>query len=333
MLPFGQRYCGDIINMVYDKMHDLLDLAIWMQSDREGVSIQDIIERFQVSRRTAERMRDMIVEKFPQIVETLGERGIKKWHIPQGVLKDYVNFNLNEITALQTAYNLLNENQFFHQAETVFSILNKLKSLIRPDILNHLEPDAGALLEAEGYVFRPGPRIKINSEITKKLRTAILACRKIRIKYEGSSSPNWRIIYPYAFIYGNKHYLVAFSPKSRCTHYFNLNKISMVDITDEYFTRDPSFNVKQICENSFGIYSEPPFEVEWLFDDKAAPIAKEYIFHPRQQMTENADGTLTVKFKSGGSLEMAWHLYTWGNHVKVIKPENWEEMIKGKSRV
>lgn len=22
---------------------------------------------------------------------------------------------------------------------------------------------------------------------------------------------------------------------------------------------------------------------------------------------------------------MDWHLYTWGNHVKVIKPENWHE--------
>jgi predicted DNA-binding transcriptional regulator YafY len=41
-------------------------------------------------------------------------------------------------------------------------------------------------------------------------------------------------------------------------------------------------------------------------------------------MTENPDGTLTVKFKAGGHLEMDWHLYTWGEHVKVIKPEGWK---------
>jgi len=319
--------------MAYEKMHDLLDLAIWMQSDREGISIQDIANRFKISRRTAERMRDLILQKFPQTVETSTEKGIKRWHIPQGVLNDYINFDFNEITSLQTAYNLLNENQFYHQAESLLSILNKVKSIMRPDVLNHLEPDAEALLEAEGYAFRPFPKMKVKTEILNKLRTAILACRKIRIKYENGSTPNWRILYPYAFMYGNKHYLIAYSPKSKEIHYFNLSKISMAEITNEYFTRDVNFNIKQICENSFGLYHETPFEVEWLFDKKATPIAKQYIFHPRQQLIENPDGTLTVKFKSGGSLEMAWHLYTWGEHVKVIKPENWDEMIKNKSRV
>ena len=52
--------------MAYDKMYDILDLAIWMQSNREGVSLQDIMERFHVARRTAERMRDLILDKFPQ---------------------------------------------------------------------------------------------------------------------------------------------------------------------------------------------------------------------------------------------------------------------------
>ena len=47
--------------MAYEKTYDLLDLAIWMQSTREGVSLNEIAERFHVSRRTAERMRDMIM--------------------------------------------------------------------------------------------------------------------------------------------------------------------------------------------------------------------------------------------------------------------------------
>ena len=42
-------------------------------------------------------------------------------------------------------------------------------------------------------------------------------------------------------------------------------------------------------------------------------------------MIKNQDGTLTVKFRAGGRLEKDWHFYTWGNHVKVIKPENWYE--------
>lgn len=66
--------------MAYEKTFDLLDLAIWMQSTREGVSLSDIMNRFQVSRRTAERMRDMILSRFPQVVEEIGENNSKRWY-------------------------------------------------------------------------------------------------------------------------------------------------------------------------------------------------------------------------------------------------------------
>lgn len=35
--------------MTYEKTHDLLDLAIWMQSNREGVALNDIADYFKVS--------------------------------------------------------------------------------------------------------------------------------------------------------------------------------------------------------------------------------------------------------------------------------------------
>lgn len=63
--------------MPYEKTYDLLDLAIKMQSSREGVSLNDICTAFNVSRRTAERMRDMIKVKLPQIEENITKKGVK----------------------------------------------------------------------------------------------------------------------------------------------------------------------------------------------------------------------------------------------------------------
>ena len=54
------------ISVAYQKTEDLLELPVWMQSAREGVSIPEIMERFKVSRRMAERMRDMIMNRFIQ---------------------------------------------------------------------------------------------------------------------------------------------------------------------------------------------------------------------------------------------------------------------------
>ena len=56
--------------MAYEKMHNIFDLAIRMQSSAEGISIADVMQQFDVSRRTAERMRNFIRERFPQLTET-----------------------------------------------------------------------------------------------------------------------------------------------------------------------------------------------------------------------------------------------------------------------
>lgn len=54
------------------------------------------------------------------------------------------------------------------------------------DVRNRIEPDVEALLEAEGYIFRPGLKIKANKEFISKLRLAILSCLKISVKYSSS---------------------------------------------------------------------------------------------------------------------------------------------------
>lgn len=88
--------------MTYEKTHDLLDLAIWMQSNREGVALNDIADYFKVSRRTAERMRNMILLQFSQ-TEELQEGNSKRWRIPQGTLKDFIQFSAEELSVLFTS--------------------------------------------------------------------------------------------------------------------------------------------------------------------------------------------------------------------------------------
>ena len=101
--------------------------------------------------------------------------------------------------------------------------------------------------------------------------------------------------------------------------------IQNVEILNEYFVRDTEFSLDKFSSQSFGVYQEEPFDVEWLFDKEVAAEAEKYIFHPSQTTQINEDGSLTVTFRAGGAREMDWHLYTWGNHVKVVKPEDFDE--------
>ena len=308
--------------MSYEKTDNLLDLALWMQSSREGVTLNDIVERFGVSRRTAERMRDMIVNHFIQAEEVDGDDRKKRWRIPQGALKDMFLFSADELTTLSLAEESLRKVHLDVQADVLNKVLQKVKASMKQDLFRKIEPDTEALLEAQGFAHRPGPKLKINPEFLSIIKEAILACKKIQIKYTNTSGKSsTQIVAPYGFLYGNKHYLVAYSDFAKDYRYYALHKLMDVVILNEYFEKDKNFTLADFTKDCFGVFKEKPHNIEWLFDKEVAEDAAKYEFHPSQKMIKNPDGTLTVKFRAGGLQEMDWHLYTWGNHVKVIKPK------------
>ncbi len=310
--------------MSYEKTENLLDLAIWMQSTREGVSLSDIMEKFGVSRRTAERMRDLIIYRFPQTKELTDDRK-KRWYIPQGTLKDLIQFNAEEISCLNMAKEALVKSHMNDKAVELDRIIKKIKASIKPETYRRIEPDAEELMRAEGIACRPGPKIKIAPEIIASLREAILSCRRVKIRYLNKISKKTSVntLDPYGFLYGDRnHYLVAHHSDGYfgdAVHNFILMNIKSIEILPETFVFPEDFSLKKYAEKSFGAFQEDPIDVEWLFDTEVAEEAAHYIFHPSQTMIKNKDGTLTVKFTAGGRMEMDWHLYTWGDHVKVIK--------------
>lgn len=321
--------------MAYDKMYDILDLAIWMQSNREGVSLQDIMERFLVARRTAERMRDLILDKFPQTKVRVGENNIKRWYIPQGTLKDFIQFSAEELVAFEKAISYLQAANMNENSDLLQKILEKIRANIVDKTYQNIDTDAEVLLEAEGFAHRVGPKIIVAKEIVQKIRQAILSFRQIKIVYKNKSSGKictFQLL-PYGILYGDRnHYLVAKYSDGyggNKEHYFILSNILSLELLDETYEIDSNFSLKALAEKSFGVFQEEPFEVEWLFASDVAEEVKRYEFHPKQIMQENADGSVTVKFFAGGRLEMDWHLYTWGDKVKVLKPEDWYKNKQG----
>ena len=242
-----------------------------------------------------------------------------------------INFSAEELSVLETAKELFENKQMAEKSRVIERVIDKIKASIKTDIIRKIEPDTEALLEAEGFICRPGPKLIIDEKIVSAIRQAILECHQIQIKYYNQSTDKISIntLNPYGFLYGeHNHYLVAHHADGYYgneVHNFILSNIKEVKILESVIVNIPDFSLQKYAEESFGAYHEEPFDVEWLFDKEVAKDAEQYIFHPTQTMIKNQDGTLTVKFRAGGRLEMDWHLYTWGNHVKVIKPKNWYE--------
>ena len=91
------------------------------------------------------------------------------------------------------------------------------------------------------------------------------------------------------------------------------------------------FSISKYAERSFGVFQEKPVDVVWKFTPKAAGDASEFLFHPNQETERLKDGSLIVRFRAGGLLEMSWHLFTWGNEVEIIKPKRLASMLREQS--
>ena len=319
--------------MRYEKADNLLQLALEMQASRAGLSLRDIETKFKVGRRTAMRMRDALLRNFPQTEEVDTDERVKRWRIPSGTLDRLIQFCAEELSALELAVRLLDRDNRESEAAQLATLSGKLRALLKPQVARKVEPDLEVLLEAEGLAARPGPRPKIDPAIIEDLRGAILACRKVRIRYYNrrTRKTNERLVHPYGFLHGHRNYLVAWheNPKANHVTLFALPHIKAVEVTGDGFEREPGFDLAEFASRSFGLFQGDPFDTAWRFAPEAADDAEEFTFHPTQETHREEDGSLTVRFRAAGDLEMAWHLLTWGDKVEVLEPKSLANMVCG----
>ena len=126
----------------------------------------------------------------------------------------------------------------------------KLESFMETSLRARLEPDLEAMAEAEGLAMRPGPHQKIHKEILQDLRKAVLACERIKITYVSQSTgrKSYQKVCPYGFLFGQRHYLIAWSrnPRARDYRLFVLGTISKVEFLGEAFERREDFMLQGV---------------------------------------------------------------------------------------
>ncbi len=303
----------------YEAAVELLELAVALQASSVGLPIDAICERFGISRRTAERRLSALGKLFPrELSAQTYEGGRKHWRLRGGVSR-LVRVEPTEVAALDAAAALAEREAFPDRGLALRSLSDKVRAL---DARPALETDSEVLLEGQGLAMRPGPRPKIPLDIVEVLREALLRSRAVRLDYRAriGGRETRRVVHPYGFLFGGRHYLVAHDPAARGLRMFSLADIRRVELLDRDFERRRDFDLRGWARRSFGVWQEEPRDVVWRFAPAAAPEARDYVFHPSQRMEERPDGSLIVRFRAGGLWEMAWHLFRWGRDVEIVRP-------------
>jgi predicted DNA-binding transcriptional regulator YafY len=315
--------------MRYAPAERLLRLARHLAGTRTGLTLDEMAAELEVGRRTAERLRDTLVGMFPQMDWWDDEERVRRWRLPGSALVGIVAPRAEAIAAIETAARECDVRGEADRAGLLREASTTMRAVMRPDALRRAEPDIAALMEAEGIAMRPGPRPIIASGILSTLHRAILGMQLVVVRYAGPDSvdPATRVLCPYGILYGGRGWLVAHVEELPEVRLWRLDRIASVDVLDRTFPRRPDFSLSSYAANSFGVFQEPPMDVEIRFSNQCAKDASGWLFHPSQRTNYEDDGTLTVRFRAGSSREIIWHLFTWGADVRVVAPTSLREML------
>src|SRR5262245_20836959 len=195
----------------FGKAEQLLALATLVAARHAGVTIDDVIERFSVSKRTAQRMLRALEAQFPDTSTSTDGDGRKRWHLPSGALRDLMSLSPEELAALDIAVETLKRSGLSIEADDLLGLREKILALVPRSKAARLETDHEALLEAQGLAARPGPRQRIDRKIAAAIAEAIKACRILEVEYQsrGDTAPRLRRLAPYGLLTGLRRYLLA----------------------------------------------------------------------------------------------------------------------------
>ena len=200
--------------MRYERVSDIVRLAIRLQGTAEGLTLDDIAADFAVSRRTAERMRDAVEDVFGPL--EVADTGSRRHHLKLDSysVRAVARITPKELAELESSANGLDRDGFTERAATLRGLSEKLRAMRKTVPGSDFESDLQLLMQAEGLAMRPGPRPRLEPGVLSLLRDAIKARREVEFDYFSQSAGrrSRHKVQPYGVLYGNRPYLVGRMP-------------------------------------------------------------------------------------------------------------------------
>lgn len=298
------------------------------------MSLDEIRHEFGVSHRTAQRMTDALEATFLHVTVSDGEDRKRRWRISDPALHRLRPRAETALEALAIAARTAEDERRLRHARALQDLQDELLARLPACQALRTEVDAQAVWGSLGQIARPGPKVDVKTEVVDAVLEALRGPFRLRIRYGAKDATPW-VIEPHGVLLGHRSYLVARLP-ARGERLLNLrmDRIWDPDCLDESFKLEDGFTIDAYAARAFGVYQDPAqhCEVVWRFAPEAAERAAEFRFHPSQSQERETDGSLTVRFSASGWLEMAWHLYQWGDRVEVIAPAGLRALVEGHRR-
>lgn len=304
----------------HGKLAEGLILLRFLAASRAGRTITEMRQELGgCGRRKIERLMRAIESVCGLLDEVDSPDREKRWRLPPTPLTHIGGPTAEEMAELDLSARALADQGLPHRAALLRAAGMKLAARAPEKSLRRAEADAEALLAAEGIAMRPGPRVAVAAGLVEAIREAVLASHLLEVRYrDAAGRARLRLLEPCGLIYGARPYLLAAVPGKPDTAVWRLDRIEACRVTEQSF--QPRFQLAEQMRDCFGVGRDEVQDVVLRFLPEVAVEAATWRFHSSQASESEADGSLLVRFRAQGLIEMIHHLTVWDESVEVLAP-------------
>lgn len=303
------------------KLDRALTLVHALSDSADGLTLDEMATLLGVNRRTAERLRDVVLTHFD--LEERTEERHKRFYIRDSLRRTFTRPSAAELVALQAEIDALVAAGNTLRAEPLRSLLAKVRSGFDAREKRRIDPDMEPLARLQRVVLPAGPSAEVPPETLAAVQGAIMAGCAIEFDYvrDAGAVPQWRRVVPYGLLHGALTYLVGRMPgRDRPPAIYRLDRMTDVRASETPGEPPADWDLDAWLADSFGIWREEAHEVVLRVLPAGLARARGWRFHPQQVVVEAA-GTLWVRFRAGGLRELADHLFGWAGELVIEAPE------------
>ena len=298
-----------------------------LESSRHGVTIDGLADELDVTTRTIRRDLAALQEAGFPLYDERDEDGRAHWRIDGTVLKGLeTGFTLAELCAHYLSRNLLEAVAGTPFQRDLTNAFARLEKMLTPRMRQFLDRLPSVL------VAKAGPRAagsESSPDIISRLLEATLHFRVSTMRYHSVSSARIKdyVVHPYrlAFAQGGL-YLLAYVPEYKDIRTFAVDRIASISLEKQTFTPKERIGT-EVFANSLGVNTGEPRRVEIEFEPRVAPYVRARVWHPSQQIRDDANGRIVLSLDVCHDWALRTWILGWGPFARVISPASLADEI------
>jgi predicted DNA-binding transcriptional regulator YafY len=316
-MPPTPELDSDRLSAKHDRLARFYRVIRYLAAHPEGATIDAIAGFVGMSKRTV--YRDLRALEGEIGIPLWSEGG--RWGTVEGAFLPPLRLTLDEAVAFFLAARLTAQFADRYDPDTG-AAFQKLAEILPPAVARHLERTIDVL------AGRPP-----DERLTHHLRLLARAWAERRVveltydvaTYSPGRPPRRARVRPYlleASATTRALYLIGFDESRQAIRTFRLGRILDLSLTPDTFEPADAGMIQEALGRAWGVIADQEeVEVVLRFDPSVAALVTETAWHPTEQVSREADGSVVWRGRVPGTVEIRRWILGWGAQVEVLAPQ------------